>query len=167
MGRILAIIVFGAGGGLLAKRFGVPGGPVVGAMFGSGLMAIVLPGSFVMPEWCSTGIQILLGISLGITFDRSFLQLFAQILPIAVVSTLVLLAVSVLLAMAAGRLGIVDFSTALFGFSPGGMSGMSLLAQAEGYRTSVVAFFHTVRIFTLFLVVPILGRLALFKVKAL
>jgi uncharacterized membrane protein AbrB (regulator of aidB expression) len=63
------------------------------------------------------------------------------------------------LAVIANRLGWVDFSTALFGFSPGGMSGMSLLAQAEGYNTATVSFIHTVRIFTLFLVVPLIGRI--------
>jgi hypothetical protein len=39
------------------------------------------------------------------------------------------------------------------------MSGMSLMAQAEGYRTDIVAMLHTVRIFLLFLIVPLLGRL--------
>ncbi len=167
MSRVLTIIICGAGGGLLAKRLGVPGGAVVGAMLGSGLAAVAVPGSFSMPEWCSSVVQIMLGISLGITFDRSFIELCGQILPLAIFSTLVLLAVSLGLALLAARLGLVDFATALFGFSPGGMSGMSLLAQAEGYRTSVVAFFHTVRIFTLFLVVPVLGRLALFRFKGL
>ena len=38
------------------------------------------------------------------------------------------------------------------------MSGMSVLAQAEGYQTPIVAFLHVVRVFTLFIVVPFLGR---------
>ncbi len=41
------------------------------------------------------------------------------------------------------------------------MSGMSVLAQAEGYQTPIVAFLHVVRIFTLFIVVPYLGRFSL------
>jgi len=39
------------------------------------------------------------------------------------------------------------------------MSGMSILAQTEGFKTQIVAFLHTIRIFFLFLIVPILARL--------
>ncbi len=58
--------------------------------------------------------------------------------------------VAVGIAFLASRLDLVDFGTALFGFSPGGMSGMAILAQAEGQKTSIVAFFHLVRIFLAF-----------------
>ncbi len=165
MERAFVIVVVGLIGGLLAKKLDLPGGAVVGSMLAAGISAVAIPGTMVLPDSVSTTIQTLLGISLGVTFDRSFLGLCVQILPVAIFSTIVLLAVSVGMALLAQRLGIIDFSTALFGFSPGGMSGMSLLAQSEGYRTSVVAFFHTVRIFTLFLVVPLLGRLAIFRIK--
>lgn len=167
MERMLAIVILGTVGGVLAKKVGLPGGPVVGAMLGAGLTALVLPGTSAIPSHVATAIQILLGISLGMTFDRSFLPLFAKILPLAVLSTFVLLGVSAAMALVAQRFWAIDFATALFGFAPGGMSGMSLLAQAEGYRTSVVAFFHTVRIFTLFLVVPVLARLVMFRLKGL
>jgi len=149
----------------VAKKVGLPGGPVVGAMLGAGLTAVVLPGRFVLPDSMATTIQIMLGVSLGMTFDRSFLSLCGQVLPMAILSTIVLLSVAVLMAFVAQRLGLIDFATALFGFSPGGMSGMSLLAQTEGYNTAVVAFLHVVRIFTLFLLVPVMGRLFLVWAK--
>jgi membrane AbrB-like protein len=158
MDRVIAILVAGVIGGLLAKKVGLPGGPVVGAMFGSGLIAIVLPGRFILPDQAATAVQIMLGITLGMTFDRSSLSLLSRVLPFAVLSTLVLLGCALLMAWLAQRTGTIDFATALFGFSPGGMSGMSLLAQAEGLQTDVVALLHTVRIFTLFLLVPLLGR---------
>ncbi len=66
------------------------------------------------------------------------------------------------MAFLATRLGLIDFGPALFGFSPGGMSGMTILAKMEGHNTSLVAFLHLVRIFTLFLVVPLLVRLYLY-----
>lgn len=53
-------------------------------------------------------------------------------LPLAIFSTIVLLTVAVGMAFLTSRLGLVDFGTALFGFSPGGMPGMSILAQTEG-----------------------------------
>ncbi|PLY01837.1 MAG: AbrB family transcriptional regulator [Desulfuromonas sp.] len=159
MERILLIVLVGTAGGLLAEKYHVPGGAIVGSMLGAALAATLIPGHFVVPGPLSTAIQIVLGITLGMTFERSTLGLFPKILPLAIASTVVLLVVIVLIAYLAEWLGLLDLATALFGLSPGGMSGMSLLAQAEGYRTDVVALLHTVRIFTLFLVVPLLDRL--------
>jgi len=159
MERIFLVVLAGTIGGLFAGKMNLPGGPIVGAMLGTALTAVLIPGSFVIPDHLSTGIQIVLGITLGMTFDRSSLELMPRIMPLAILSTIILLLVSILLAYAAGRLGLIDFPTALFGLVPGGMSGMSLMAQSEGYRTDVVAMLHTVRIFTLFLVVPLLGRI--------
>ena len=162
MEKYLLVIVAGIGGGLLAQRCNIPGGAVVGAMLFSGIMSLLLPHGITLPPKVATGIQILLGISLGITFDRSFLALGAKALPLAILSTIVLLTVAICMAYLASRLGLVDFGTALFGFSPGGMTGMSILAQTEGHNGSVVAFFHLVRIFTLFLTVPLLVRIFLY-----
>jgi len=159
MERAAAMLIAGVIGGLVAKKLGLPGGPVVGSMLATGAVAVLLPGRFAMPAEASTVVQMMLGITLGMTFDRSSLSLVSRVLPLAVLSTLTLLACALLMAWLTQRTGAIDFDTALFGFSPGGMSGMSLLAQAEGLQTDVVALLHTVRVFTLFLVVPLLGRL--------
>lgn len=158
MDRVIVILAVGVAGGLLAKKLGLPGGPIVGSMFGAGLAAVLFPGQYVIPAQISTAIQIMLGISLGMTFDRSSLALVGRVLPLAILSTLVLLGVALLMAWLASHSGHIDFATALFGFSPGGMSGMSLLAQSEGRQADIVALLHTVRIFTLFLLVPLLSR---------
>ena len=158
MERVLLIVLIGTGGGLLAVRLNLPGGAIVGAMLGTAAAAILIPGQFVIPQRLSMVIQIVLGITLGLSFDRSTLELFPRILPLAMVSTIILLFLTVIVAWLAQRLGILDFATALFGLSPGGMSGMSLMAGSEGHRVDVVALLHTFRIFTLFLVVPLLSR---------
>lgn len=67
------MVCFGGLGGQVAERINMPGGPVVGAMLFSGLAAVLLPGRFVIPGPVSTAIQIMLEISLGMTFDRSSL----------------------------------------------------------------------------------------------
>lgn len=158
MDKILLLIAVGCLGGWFFEKMGLPGGAIVGSMLATGLLAVSFEHGPLLPPRAGVLVQIMLGISLGLTFDRSFFPIIVKILPLAVISTLILLSVSVLMAVCAHKLGIVDFPTALFGFSPGGMSGMSVLAQAEGYQTPVVAFLHVVRIFTLFIVVPYLGR---------
>lgn len=162
MERYLLVIVAGICGGIIAQRCNVPGGAVVGAMLFAGITTLLVPGGLTLPQPVGTAMQIMLGIFLGMTFDRSFLALSAKALPLAIFSTIILLIVAVSMAYLASRLGLVDFGTALFGFSPGGMGGMAILAQAEGHKAPVVAFFHLVRIFTLFLTVPILVRIYLY-----
>jgi hypothetical protein len=85
-----------------------------------------------------------------------------KIMPMAILSTIVLLTVAVCMAFIANKIGLVDFGTALFGFSPGGMTGMAILAQSENHNGSFVAFFHLVRIFTLFLVIPVLVKVVMY-----
>lgn len=162
MEKYLFVIVAGICGGLAAERCHIPGGAIVGAMIFSGIVTLLQPTALTLAPSMRTAIQIILGISLGLTFDRSFLALGPKALPLAILSTIVLLMVAVGMAFLASRLGLVSFGTALFGFSPGGMSGMAILAQTEGQSGSIVAFFHTVRIFTLFLVVPLLVRICIY-----
>jgi len=159
MERYILVVVAGIAGGLVAQRFHLPGGAVVGAMVCSGLTALLFPDGIHLPRQWGTIIQLVLGISLGMMFDRSFLPLAAKAFPLALASTLILLVVTVVMAYITAKLGLVDFGTALFGFSPGGMSGMAILANVEGHKGAVVAFFHLVRILTLFMVVPLLVRL--------
>jgi hypothetical protein len=42
------------------------------------------------------------------------------------------------------------------------MTGMAILAQSENHNGSFVAFFHLVRIFTLFIVIPLLVKVVLY-----
>ncbi len=158
MERIAVIVIAGIAGGIFAQRLQFPGGAIVGAMLASGFAAVVMPGHFAIPDHVSTLIQITLGVTLGMSFERSSLALIPKIIPLAMVSTFVLVVITIFMAYCAHKIGIIDSATALFGLSPGGMSGMALMAQNEGYRTDIVAMLHTFRIFTLFLVVPILGR---------
>lgn len=158
MERIFLVVMAGSAGGLLAAKMNFPGGAIVGSMLATALAAILIPGSYVIPDNISTLVQIVLGITLGMSFDRSTLELMPRIIPLALGSTFALLLVTILLAWLAERFGLISFATALFGLAPGGMSGMSLMAQTEGYRTDIVALLHTVRIFLLFLLVPILSR---------
>ncbi|MBM9518876.1 AbrB family transcriptional regulator [Desulforhopalus vacuolatus] len=158
MERYFFIIIAGVIGGMLANRFHIPGGAVVGAMLCSGMTSLLFSGVGISPR-VGLAVQIMLGVFLGMTFDRSFFTVAAKALPLAILSTLCLLGISITMAWLASRLGIIDFSTALFGFSPGGMSGMAVLAQTEGHNAALVAFLHMFRVFTLFLVVPLLAKI--------
>jgi membrane AbrB-like protein len=159
MEKLIIVILAGIAGGFGAEKVSLPGGMLVGSMLTSGIAMIALPGSFTLHSSANTFIQLVLGISLGLTFDSTLIKVAPKVLPLAIVSTVILLSVAFLMAYISYKIGVIDFATALFGFSPGGMTGMSILAQSEGHTASIVAFIHTTRIFTLFLMVPILSRL--------
>lgn len=159
MEKLIFVILAGSIGGVMFQRLNFPGGAIVGAMVFSGVVSMLSSEHIVIGNNISLIIQIILGVSLGITFDRSFMGMIVKITPLAVLSTFILLGAAFLMAYIAKKMNIIDFGTALFGFSPGGMSGMSLLAQTEGHKTQIVAFLHTVRIFTLFIIVPVLSRI--------
>jgi uncharacterized membrane protein AbrB (regulator of aidB expression) len=57
------------------------------------------------------------------------------------------------------RLTGLPLKTLLFALAPGGITGMGPLSQAEGGNPALVGVFHTVRVFLLFLLVPLLARL--------
>ena len=118
MDRFVILILAGICGGWMFERLHVPGGAIVGSMLATGLTALTFRYAVQLPAPAGMVIQIMLGISLGLTFDRSFLPIALKILPLAVVSTLILLCVAVVMAICAHKLGIVDFATAVFGFSP-------------------------------------------------
>ncbi|AEB12658.1 AbrB family transcriptional regulator [Marinithermus hydrothermalis] len=159
MTHLVYAALWGVAGGLLAMRLQFPGGAVVGAMLGSGLYNLLAPVRAVAPPALETGVQIAVGIVVGLSFNRELLAVARALLPWALLGTLAFLGLGVLLAFAAARFGGITLVTGLFGFSPGGISGMAVLAGTEGANPAAVALFHFVRVVALFILVPLLARL--------
>ncbi len=159
MTTIIWATLWGTAGGLLAHRVGFPGGAAVGALFGSGVYNLLLTRSVPLPPALEIGAQIAVGVAVGFSFDRTLLTNAPQILLSALAGAVTFIIVGLGLAFVASSLGFMNFSTALFSFSPGGFTGMSILAGAEGGNAAVVALIHFVRVVLLFIVVPLLVRL--------
>jgi len=58
----------------------------------------------------------------------------------------------------ASRLGYLNFSSALFSFSPGGFTGMSIMAGENGANAAIVALIHFIRVVLLFIIVPLMVK---------
>ncbi|MER3479816.1 MAG: hypothetical protein C4327_04850 [Meiothermus sp.] len=145
--------------GLVFWRLSLPGGPVVGAMLGGALYQFLAPSRAIPPSGMDLVVQLAAGISIGLSFNRELLHISRQALPWAVGAALALIGLGVGLAWMVARFSGIGLATALFGLAPGGITGMGVLAQAEGGKPALVGFFHTVRIILTFLLVPLLGRL--------
>jgi len=146
--------------GLLFHLLGLPGGGVVGAMLGAGLYQLLAPKPAPLPKGLDLLVQVLAGILIGLGFRKDLLR--PDLLPLAALSALVFLGTALALGLPLSRLSRLTglpLKTLLFALAPGGITGMGPLSQAEGGNPALVGVFHTVRVFLLFLLVPLLARL--------
>jgi membrane AbrB-like protein len=159
MGQLLTASLCGIALGLLFRQLGIPGGPVVGAMLGTGLYQVLAPVRANSPLGLDIAVQIAAGITIGLSFNRELLQVAKAALPWAFGSALMFIVVAVAMALMVTRFAGVNLATALFGLAPGGIASMGVMAQAEGGKPAIVGLFHTVRVILTFVLVPLLGRL--------
>ncbi len=159
MNVLAGATLWGVLGGLVAWRLQVPGGAVVGSMLATALYAFTQSARVALPGGVEVAVQIAVGILIGLTADRSLLPLLRSVLPLALLGALGFLFFGFVMAALAVRLGWLDAATALFGFTPGGISVMSLVADQEGGNAAVVATMHFVRVVTILLLAPLIVRL--------
>ncbi|WP_279231742.1 AbrB family transcriptional regulator [Thermus thalpophilus] len=143
--------------GMAFHRLGLPGGAVVGAMLGAGLYQALSLAPAPAPAGLDLVAQLLAGVAVGLSFRRELLQ--GWLLPWAALAALGFLALALALALVYARLLGVSPHTLFFALSPGGITGMGPLSRAEGGDAGLVGLFHMVRVFLLFLLVPLLARL--------
>jgi membrane AbrB-like protein len=91
--------------------------------------------------------QVLIGSTIGLRYRRDTLVKLRRFLPPAVLSTLVLIGLNVLLALAVGLVTEIPAQTLVLSTSPGGMAEMAITAKLLGLGVPIVAAFHIVRIF--------------------
>ena len=160
MNTLIWTTIWGTLGGLLAWKIGFPGGAAVGAMLGSGSYNLIATQvRFDMPVPLEIAAQIAVGVVVGSTFSRELLQSGVSVLVWGLIGATTYLIVGLILAWVAARLGYLTFDTALFSFSPGGFTGMSILAGAEGADAAKVSLIHFTRVVLLFIIVPLMVRL--------
>ena len=157
--HLLAYLLAGLGGGLLALRTGIPAAPLAGALLGAGLVS--LSGRLDLAQWplgTRTALEIGIGTVIGTSLTSAALTELRQLWKPALLITLSLIAAGLLVGLLCSRLLGMDPLVALLGAAPGGISGMSLVGAEFGVGASVAAL-HAVRLITVLLVLPITVRL--------
>lgn len=154
--------IWGIIGGLLAWKLRVPGGAAIGAMIACGIYSFLKSSNsfvFETPTWFSIAAQIAVGIVIGFTVNKSVLDGGATVIALALVGAFAYMLVAALLTWVTVQMGWLDFTTAIFGFSPGGFTNMSIMSEAEGAKAVNVSLIHFTRVFLLFILVPLFARL--------
>ena len=154
----IAAALWGGLGGWLAWRLQLPGGAVVGAMLATALFNFTQPVRTTLPVGLEIPIQVAVGVMIGLSADRALLPMLRNVLPLALLWAVGFLLFGFGMAALAVCMGWLDAATALFGFTPGGISVMSLVAAEEGGQFAVVATMHFVRVGTILLAAPLIVR---------
>ena len=159
LATLLLYLLAGTSLGLLALLSGIPAAPLAGALVGAGLIS--MSGQLEPATWPSgtrTALEIGIGTVIGTGLRRTSLEQLQNLWKPALLITLTLVLTGIVIGLWSSRLLGIDPLVALLGAAPGGISGMSLVAEEYGVGAAVAAL-HAVRLITVLLVLPLVVRL--------
>ncbi len=103
--------------------------------------------------------QVVIGVAVGCRFAGVSPARVARTLLEALGSTTIMLAVTLLFALALEPLAATSFAALVLSFAPGGLAEMSLIALALGIDAAFVSTHHIMRIIMVVIAAPLLFRL--------
>ena len=99
-----------------------------------------------IPVWMTNAAQLVIGISLGVRFTRSFVHLAPRWLASVALGTLVMMALCAGFAWLVAQLAGLRWATVLLGTSPGGIAEMAITAKVLQLGVPLVTAFHVTRL---------------------
>jgi membrane AbrB-like protein len=156
----LVILAFcGIAGFLAARAMRLPAAPIVGPMVASAAVHLAGWTSAQPPVELVAVAQIVVGSAIGCRFAGVAFATIARAVLAAAGGTVVLVAVTLLIATALHAATGLPASALILAFSPGGLAEMSLIAIALSMDAAFVATHHIVRIFLIVVLAPLVFRL--------
>lgn len=144
--------------GLLAHRFKVPGGLILGSMIGAAAFSVARDLQVITPKWLQSVAFIIIGCSIGVLVTRDFLGNLRNIVVPAVLAAMLIIAAGIAIALLLRWIGISPPADVL-ATSPGALSFMSAAALDQGRGVVEVTTFHVVRVILVMLSLPLLRLL--------
>lgn len=146
-------------GVLAAVRLRIPAPFLIGAMALSAAAHISGITASRPPTLLVSGAQLLIGASIGVRFAGVSLVYIGRTVWRAIITTLMILACTVIFALAVHEISGESIPVLVLAYSPGGLSEMSLIAIALGIDPAFVAVHHLVRVVAVVSVVPMIFRI--------
>jgi uncharacterized protein len=112
-----------------------------------------------IPVWATNAAQLVIGISLGVRFTRSFVHLAPRWLASVALSTLVMIGLCAGFAWLIAQATHLHWATVLLGTSPGGIAEMAITAKVLQLGVPLVTAFHVTRLAAVLLLAEPLYRL--------
>jgi uncharacterized protein len=156
--QLLAALAAAAVGGLIAQRYQVPGGLILGSMIGAAAVTLLTGGAISIPRPLQASAFIVIGASIGILITRESLVLLRPVLLPAVLGAVLIIIAGLGISYLLRALGLAPPGD-LLATSPGALSVMSSMAVEQGTGVVEVALFHLVRVVLVILSLPLLVHL--------
>ncbi len=153
--RFLLPLLGAALGTALGSALGLPFPIVVNAFVGGAVVAILLPSTSGLPPSLGLVVQSALAWLIGSMVDRDTLETLGSVIAGALVSSFILIAGGILIALALRRAGIAPPADVL-ATSPGALEVLTLLAAQRGTSPIDVGLYHLVRLLVVMLTLPLL-----------
>ncbi|NCC63702.1 MAG: AbrB family transcriptional regulator [Spirochaetia bacterium] len=143
-------------GGLIFHMLHIPAGPILGAIICVAIVNLA-SNAAAYPNILKTLVQIFAGCYIGsrITFT-TFLEGQALLLP-ALILLVQLLFMAFFTAFILHKFCHLDWATALFSATPGGIQEMGLISDELGLQTPKIVLMHTFRILAVLGVLPLIA----------
>ncbi len=119
-----------------------------------------------IPQGMTNAAQLVIGISLGVRFTRSFVHLAPRWLGSVALGTLVMMLLCSAFAWALAHFVDMHWATLLLGTSPGGITEMAITAKVLQLGVPLVTAFHVTRLAAVLLLVEPLYRWLYLKNQA-
>ncbi len=142
--QVLATLVVGCACGIIAKRFKVPAGYMIGAFAGVAVLSVT-SGFAWLPVEVRTGVQIVAGAFVGCSLERSDLLRMRRIAGPLGLMLATFFALFLLLGFIMSAMSSMDLRTALMCAVPGGINDTPIVAAAMGANSSDVTIMQLIR----------------------
>lgn len=152
--------LLGAGGWWLARLARLPAAAMLGPMIAMAAASLAGVARAPLPTALLLAAELVLGSGIGAQFSGIGLRELLRGGLIALLSTLYMLALSLVFAWALVPFSGVPFPALFLALAPGGMSGVSLVALALGVEPAFVTFHNVFRVFLILLAGPLVFRWA-------
>lgn len=145
-------------GGLLLYMLNIPAGPILGAIVAVAALNIGSAKAY-YPRSTKVLVQIFAGTYIGSKISvQTFMEVDILLLP-ALILTVELFVMAFLTALILNKVCKMDWATALFSSTPGGIQEMGLISDELGLQTPKIVLMHTFRILAVLGALPFLAGL--------
>jgi uncharacterized protein len=154
---ILTAILAGAGT-WAGIRLKIPAGGFLGPV----ILGVVASGlNFLHPVWppgFAQAAYIIMGLYIGLLFDRASLRLAGRLIPLIMANMLVIIAICAATGWILANLTGSDYLTGYLATTPGGMDSLAVVALNSGADVSLMLSVQTVRLLASVFAGPVIAR---------
>ena len=103
--------------------------------------------------------QVIIGCAVGLNFTMDSILGLKKIIIPSIILLIGLTTLSILLGYIIHKFNGLDLQTALFSSAPGGLADMTIMSEAFGVQTHIVALLHLIRLTTVLTVLHVVIKI--------